>query len=193
MACLTAFEPSRYSSVEDLREISTRVSQDSTGLDIVQQSSHPLVRQFSGMWNAKRRSGGLPSRSDFEIDELMPWFGHVIIMDVIDGGRDFRYRMIGTRITEFLDRDYTGKCVSECEYGEGRAKVVDTFRRPIIVQGPVHRSGQVIWAADKTWRRYDSVHCPLARDADTPEFTIGVLYFGAAAVSRSGGLHDLSG
>ena len=166
--------------------------QDSTGLDIVQHSSHPLVRQFGDLWRAKCRGSRPPGRSDFEIEELVPWFGHVIIMDVIDGGQDFRYRMIGTRITEFLDRDYTGKRVSECEYGEGRAKVVDTFRRPIIAQAPVHRSGHVIWAADKTWRRYDSVHCPLVRDADTPEFTIGVLYFGAAAVSRPGSTPDQS-
>ena len=174
----------RRDSAAELREASARVSQDSTGLDIVQQSSHPMVRRFSDMWGTKRRDGRLPSRSDFAVEELLPWFGHVIIMDVIDGAADFRYRMIGTEITRFLNRDYTGQWVSQCRYGEGRDKVVDTFRRPVLARAPVFRSGRVIWGADKTWRSYDSVHCPLARDSDRPEFTIGVLYFGSIALSE---------
>lgn len=126
----------------------------------------------------------MPRRDDFELEELAPWFGHVLIMEVIGGGRDFRYRMIGTAITEFLDRDYSGRLVSECDYGggDGREKVEDTFRRPVIDGRPVFRSGHVIWATDKTWRSYDSVHCPLSRDGDGAELTIGVLYFGSVAV-----------
>lgn len=163
------------------------MTQDSLGLDIVAQSDHPSVRGFAELWAAKRRGPGLPRRADFEIEELLPWFGHVIIMDVIDGARDFRYRMIGTSITEFLDRDYTGQRVSQSQYGEGRDKVVDTFRRPILAGAPVFRAGQVVWAVDKTWRRYDSVHCPLTRDTEVPAFTIGVLYFGAIALSDADG------
>lgn len=127
----------------------------------------------------------MPLRREFPFEELAPWFGHVLIMDVIDGGSDFRYRMIGTAITEFLDRDYSGRLVSDCDYGageEGRAKVVDTFRRPVVEGRPVFRSGHVIWATDKTWRTYDSVHCPLSRSGSGAELTIGVLYFGAVAV-----------
>lgn len=156
--------------------------------DIVPTSGHPRVRGFHALWEAKRAGRPLPRRSDFQIEELSPWFGHVIVMDVIDGGEDFRYRLIGTAITEFLDRDYSGKLVSECDYGRGdrgRSKVIDTFRRPIVDGAPVFRAGHVIWATDKTWRTYDSVHCPLTRDTGEPELTIGVLYFGSVAVPRS--------
>lgn len=146
-----------------------------------------MVGRFVDLWNEKRAGRPLPRRSDFEIEDLAPWFGHVIIMDVIDGGRDFRYRMIGTRITEFLDRDYTGNLVSASDYGGGRDKVVDTFRRPVVDLAPVLRSGHVVWARDRTWRTYDSVHCPLVRDGEAPELTIGVLYFGQAAVQDPGG------
>ena len=166
--------------------------------DIVPESRHPLVRRFAELWEAKRDGRPMPSREDFLVEELAPWFGHVLIMDVIDGGRDFRYRMIGTSITQFLDRDYSGRLVSECEYGEGnaRSRIEETFRQPVIDGRPVFRSGHVVWVSDKTWRTYDSVHCPLTRggtaaesstpdpstaDPSTAELTIGVLYFGSVA------------
>lgn len=152
--------------------------------DIVPRSRNPLVRRFAELWEAKRDGRPLPLRDEFGFEELAPWFGHVLIMDVIDGGRDFRYRMIGTAITRFLDRDYSGRLVSEAEYGDGdtRSKIVDTFLRPVIDGAPVFRSGHVVWATDKSWRTYDSVHCPLSRDGGGADLTIGVLYFGAFAV-----------
>jgi hypothetical protein len=157
--------------------------------DIVPDSRHPLVRRLAGLWEAKRGSRPLPLREDFPFEELVPWFGHVLIMDVIDGGRDFRYRMIGTTITQFLDRDYSGRLVSECEYGEGdaRRRIEETFRQPVIDGRPVFRSGHVVWVADKTWRTYDSVHCPLSRDGAAADLTIGVLYFGSVAQSAPPG------
>ncbi len=148
-----------------------------------------MVQRFGDLWETRRGGRPMPLRDDFALEDLAPWFGHVLIMDVIDGGRDFRYRMIGTAVTGFLDRDYSGRLVSECDYGDGdgRRKVEDTFRRPVLDGRPVFRSGHVIWAADKTWRTYDSVHCPLSRGGATAELTIGVLYFGSMAVPPPSG------
>ncbi len=156
--------------------------------DVVAHSRHPLVRGFAALWHDKRGDCRLPQRSDFAIEDMQPWFGHVIIMDAVDTARDFRYRLIGTGITGFLNRDFTGRLVSQCDYGGGidsREKVLDTFRRPLALQVPVFRSGQVVWATDRTWRSYDSVHCPLQGGPENAGMTIGVLYFGSAPVPRS--------
>lgn len=153
--------------------------------DIVPHSRHALVRGFGELWETRRGNRPMPLRDDFRVEQLVPWFGHVLIMEAVDAGRDFRYRMIGTAITEFLDRDYSGKLVSECDYGAGddaRDRVLDAFRRPIVDGRPVFRSGHVVWATDKTWRTYDSVHCPVSRDGAAAELTMGVLYFGSVAV-----------
>lgn len=160
---------------------------DLPGNDVVAHSRHPLVRGFAALWHEKRGACRLPLRSDFAFEDLQPWFGNVIIMDAIDGADDFRYRLIGTGITGFLDRDYTGRLVSECAYGGGsdsRRKVLDTFRRPLALLAPVFRSGQVVWATDRTWRSYDSVHCPLEGGPGNAGMTIGVLYFGSTPAPR---------
>lgn len=148
-------------------------------LEIQEQPRHDGIAAFAALWHAKRRDDLLPARSDFPIEELQRWFGHVLIMDVGPDAADFRYRMIGTDVTAFRDRDYTGKWISECSFGESRESMVATFRNPVVRRRPVFRYGWVQWPVDGSWRSFDSVHCPLASDGRTVDMTIGVLYFDA--------------
>lgn len=38
---------------------------------------------------------------------------HIYIVDVIDGGEDFRIRLFGTGVSQMLRKDYTGTLLSE--------------------------------------------------------------------------------
>lgn len=75
--------------------------------------SNPQLRAFHDLWASKRRDGRLPARADFDIDELKPFLGRVAILDVVDGGRDFRFRLYGTTILDQYKREMTGKLASE--------------------------------------------------------------------------------
>lgn len=146
--------------------------------DVVSEPLSRSVRAFAEHWRSKCDAERLPSRLDIDIAELGPWIGRVIMMDVIDGGQDFRYRLVGTEIVDAVGRDLTGRLVSDVDYSGNRDGVLDTFRRPLLVRGPVFRRGAVLWRVDRNWRRYESVHCPLARDGETIDMTIGVqVYF----------------
>lgn len=54
----------------------------------------------------------MPSRADVEPAEMKPWLSRVMLIDVIDGGRDFRYRLVGTDIASRLGFDATGTNLS---------------------------------------------------------------------------------
>lgn len=157
------------------------------GHDVVERCDHPMVGAFADLWRERCGASSIPDRADLGFEDLAPWFGHVIIMDVLDGGADFRYRLIGTGITGFLGRDYTGRKVKESNFSGAREEILDTFRRPVVEGGPVFRQGFVVWARDRTWRTYSSVHCPLTAGGSAIEKTIGVLYFGADPVSGPDG------
>lgn len=148
------------------------------GADVVSDPRSRSVRAFADHWLSKCVNERLPSRRDIDIAELGPWLGRVLMMDVIDGGEDFRYRLIGTEIVDAVGRDLTGRLVSDVDYSGNRDGVLDTFRRPLLVRGPVFRRGTMIWRVDRSWRHYESVHCPLAGDGETMDMTIGVqVYF----------------
>lgn len=92
------------------------------------------------LWEVKRAARAMPSRRDFMIEELGPWLGHLMLVDAIDAGRDFAYRVFGTRIADFLGYDLTGKQLSTLASQRQRAvskeyNGVIASRRPHYVVG----------------------------------------------------------
>jgi hypothetical protein len=75
--------------------------------------ANPQLRAFRDLWESKRRGGRLPARTDFDIDDFKPFLGRVAMLDVVDGGRDFRFRLYGTVILDQYKREMTGKLASE--------------------------------------------------------------------------------
>ncbi len=65
------------------------------------------------LWESKRGDRALPARADLRPEELKPWLGNLIVLDVIDGGRDFRYRLVGVNVVRQAGFDMTGKLLSE--------------------------------------------------------------------------------
>jgi hypothetical protein len=75
--------------------------------------ANPQLRAFRDLWESKRRDGKLPGRGDFDIDDFVPFMGRLAMLDVVDGGRDFRFRLYGTVIVEEYKKEMTGKLASE--------------------------------------------------------------------------------
>lgn len=100
------------------------------------------VRQGYDYWRAKITGDRLPSRADIEPTEIPALLPHVVLLDVSDDPRDFRYRLIGTMVARHLSRDRTGTWMSEIDHQkapstiwENCSKAVD-HRRPIVSNIP---------------------------------------------------------
>jgi hypothetical protein len=82
-------------------------------IDDVLETGCGLVHRY---WADRRRDRFAPAWSDFHLIDLPP---HVIpyvrVADVIDGGRDFRYRFWGTGLQAVRALDRTGICLSEID------------------------------------------------------------------------------
>lgn len=73
----------------------------------------PELNTFLEYWLNKRGERDFPSRSEInpaEFPRLLPWIN---MYDVLDGGRDFRFRICGTALTEVIGFEVGGKLVSE--------------------------------------------------------------------------------
>jgi hypothetical protein len=69
-------------------------------------------------WTAKRTGRALPGRPDIDPADLLTTLPHLLLIDVIEGGQDFRYRLVGTEIQRHIGRPVTGHLVSETLSGE---------------------------------------------------------------------------
>jgi|HigsolmetaAR201D_1030396.scaffolds.fasta_scaffold53529_2 Uncharacterized protein conserved in bacteria len=70
------------------------------------------LRSLHAFWDRCRAGRVMPLRRDIDVLDLRPWLGHLMLIDVIDGGADYRYRVYGSVIASYFNRDLTGRCVS---------------------------------------------------------------------------------
>ena len=88
------------------------------------------ARALLDWWNGlPREAGAIPDWNDVDPVALLPWMGWISLYDVVDGGRDIRYRLVGSRITEQAGIDLTGRLVSQGVYAATPRLLLEHFRR----------------------------------------------------------------
>lgn len=102
-------------------------------------------------WNEKRGERPMPDRSDISPSEfvrLLPWIG---IIEVIGDGSDFRFRLFGSGLAEWVGRDRSDELFSEMEPVPGSGQTAEAVRKrwtdvaslalaaakPIFVKAPI--------------------------------------------------------
>ena len=73
----------------------------------------PLHRKLFQCWLDWRGEYPLPKKSQINPVEigtrLLPY---VIMLEAIEGGEDYKYRLVGTALTSAIDKDFTGQTVA---------------------------------------------------------------------------------
>lgn len=77
--------------------------------DLTSEKLRFLFRYWSGL----PRSGAGPRVDRIDPLDMRPALGNIMLVDVVEGGRDFRYRLYGSVLAEVSGLDMTGKLVSE--------------------------------------------------------------------------------
>lgn len=135
----------------------------------------PELSEFLDYWNEKRGARAMPRRADidpFELRRHLPYFS---LVDVIDGGRDFRFRLLGTGITGHFNRDSTGKMVREAyatAAPEVLAWMLDSMNDVVATKRPGLMRG-LLRAVMKDHVTFEVLHVPLSEDGETVSMLLG--------------------
>ena len=132
------------------------------------QALHALWKELTGDRLAPRREEVTLSL----VRNLAPWLWTV---DVIDKGADFRFRLAGDNIIQFLDGLHAGMLLSELPESPFYERLRHTlthcaeYKRPVAV-GPVHSTleGKEHW-------EMEALVLPLSEDGETINCLMGVL------------------
>jgi hypothetical protein len=75
----------------------------------------PRLARLAALWLEQAQEGRIPARGAFGPEALhaLGVLPNVMLVEVIDGGARFRYRLVGTEITTATARDATGKFFDE--------------------------------------------------------------------------------
>jgi hypothetical protein len=104
--------------------------------DLEPEARHPLLRQLCALWEAKRGPRPMPARADFDVLELKDWLGNLMLIEVLEDSREFRYRVYGSILASFYGYDLTGKTTEAVRTGI-RETVRAEYRRACSERRPV--------------------------------------------------------
>lgn len=110
--------------------------------------------------------GLFPSRQQMKVTDLRSRMAHVAVMDVEQDPLDFRYRLIGTKLREFLYADYTGQSFRELKGKEPGSEIWTIVEQVYRDQTPLYC--EVPYVGPKAdYKQASSLYLPLASDNRT--------------------------
>lgn len=115
------------------------------------------LRFLLDYWQSARRDADLPPAGAIDPFTLKPVLGDVMVLEAEDGGRDFRYRLYGTRVADSSRFDWTGRSVEDMRRslkGPGPAFYLAIYRAVLARRQPVYTlSPASVMFTDRFWAR----------------------------------------
>ena len=130
-------------------------------------------------WEHRRGDGVMPRRQDIAPAQMRAYLPHILLADVVRGGEDFRYRLVGSELQRYFQGNPTGKLMSEAlkPFGAETVKrTLETYaavaarRTPLRVRG----AGSIYAQAAKT---FDALLAPLSSDGIMADMILGTFAF----------------
>jgi hypothetical protein len=72
------------------------------------------------------------------------YLSSIQLLEVVEGGRDFRFRVVGSDFLKSLVNDVTGQCVSELTDPILRERTLAALRRVVETGKPVRATGHFL-------------------------------------------------
>lgn len=153
------------------------------GVELVQRQSVPLeqvdtvvsqiVRRGHAYWRDLRGDRPWPMRRDLDPARIVSLLPFLFMVDVLEDGRDFRYRLLGTDIVGNTVTDNTGKRLSELQFQGSQATLTVLYRDAYLSEEPrLQRIAFTTKAGIRSW--YECVVLPLGTpDGPKPEILLG--------------------
>jgi hypothetical protein len=139
----------------------------------------PLLAFVRDYWHSQRGAARMPRRADIAPSDMKTHLPNILLADVVDKGRDFRYRVVGSQLQRYFDGNPTGMLMSSALaiFGPDAAErtirvyqMVLERRTPLRVCG----SGSIYSQQAKF---FDALLTPLSDDGETVNMILGTFVF----------------
>lgn len=135
-----------------------------------------ILQEIYVHWFGLTPESGMPARSDFDPANIPLLLPHIYLIDVVDGGADFRYRLVGTHITEAVGFDFTGQLVSDFMRTNESEDRVNEYHRCLETGQPNCKSSDLV-DYGREHMLYERLLCPMSRSTGAVELIFGGLHF----------------
>lgn len=124
---------------------------------------HPMIKQALAYWEGLRNGHRTPRRADFDPCDIPRLLHGLVFFDVLDNGRDFRFRVIGDSARSVFFDNYTGQALSALAHVEADGPLMRNFRKAVQTGEPVRAPVEYV-GPNQDLVMHDEVILPLAND-----------------------------
>lgn len=158
------------------------------------QIDNPVLQFFLSYWQEKRAGRSMPSRADISPREIKPYLGWVCLLDALPGFADFRYRLVGSFVSEYFLGDGTGRTVSDAfaKNPHVRDGALWLFRTTCKRKVPLR-----IWSPGGVWEDHyhpdnDALYLPLGADGENAGMVMNIFTFNYEEFKKTRSAHALT-
>ncbi len=160
--------------------LETLTDPDGWVYDIFQTNTPPgelePFQAFAQLWHSKRKADALPAWRDYELEDFAPWYGFVIVQDIIfEDPLDMQFRLWGTKVVELFERELTHQRMSnatEHHFNQVEFDLIARFAKDAVI---VHSTGNIHWQ-DRDHVIVHVLELPLADDGKNVDKVIGLFH-----------------
>lgn len=125
---------------------------------------HDIIKQGLLYWESLCKGRTTPLRSDFDPMHIPGLLPNMILLGVVDGGQDFKYRVIGENIKSILFENYTSLLMSSQPHVEPDGPLMTQLREAVRTGRPVRSPIEYI-GPHSDFRKLDEINLPLANES----------------------------
>lgn len=152
----------------------TETTNRTDGVLALEKAARDRVAGLRSLWERLRGGRPFPPRSAFDMPTLQPWLTHIEIVEVHpqpDGGRRYRYRLVGTAINGIDGIEVTGRFADEV-FGDLYRSVIEHYDRAMESRAPVESLFEIMVNRRGTTYRYCKLVLPLSTDGETVDMLL---------------------
>lgn len=143
---------------------------------LLEPANRPF-REFYEYWLGKAAGRPLPARADIDPLEIPQLLADIFLMDVVPGPpRRFRFRLVGTHITE-LEGEMTGKFLDEFVPGSPGTPMARHYDE--AVAGHIYLRHETLYWRERGHVSYDVLLLPLSGDGRAVDMLFGLAIYRA--------------
>ena len=129
------------------------------------------------LWESKRGTRLMPSRSDFDPIELETLLPDLFLVDVLPPPAHYRFRLMGENVVSFHGGNFSGKTFSECFEPRAAMLLVALFDSVVEGHAPIFRTGEAYWWTEKHYHAFECCYFPLSDNSRTANAVMGAMRF----------------
>lgn len=130
-----------------------------------------------------RYAGCLPSRAHLDPVQMAEWLAHTELLDVIDQGKTFRYRVAGGAVEQIFHCSMHGRLLDDIFSGDVLSFKQFMFRRCLNNRTMI-LSNDSLERGSKSLLKYERVLIPLSSDSFSVDTLFGCIYPMKKSVER---------